>query len=491
MPVDLLVGRKKPRDLLSSSQSPYDETYFAQGTSGVNEGIANVLGLPVDIANTAIGLGMRGANRALGTELQPSQKPFLGSRFIREGLEDIGSIRPESQDPRKQVVRRIGQEVGASVVPGGTVIGQAARPVRAGAKLLASSVGSGTGGAIAEQVAPDNAIAEMAGQVIGGGFTAGGLAAAERRARNKAFRSTIPSIEGLKDQASKQYDAAEALGVTASSTITKQIAQDIRKIATNEGVITPTGRIAKGYPKVRDVINAADDYAQGTMTVPQMKAARKTFQAAAQSADKGESRIGTIMLEQFDDTIAPIAQPLTEARALYHAAMKAETLDQAKELAGSRAGQFSGSGFENALRTEFRGLERAAIKDKFPMRGFTPDERAAVSRVAQGTRGSNIARGFGKLAPTGVVSGGVNIMPALTGVVTGNPMAGAAVSGAMAGTGIAGRAIATRMGLNNAELAELLVRNQGALTKAPAISDEMRRIIAALTIAQGANANAR
>src|SRR3990167_7923828 len=49
----------------------------SQGMSGVNEGIGNLLGFPVDAMNSAVGLGMRGINAVAGTNLQPSEKPFL------------------------------------------------------------------------------------------------------------------------------------------------------------------------------------------------------------------------------------------------------------------------------------------------------------------------------------------------------------------------------------------------------------------------------
>ena len=46
----------------------------------------------------------------------------------------------------------------------------------------------------------------------------------------------------------------------------------------------------------------------------------------------------------------------------------------------NRAAQFSGSGFENALRTEFRNLAQNPKR----LRGFSAEEQAAIRRVARG-----------------------------------------------------------------------------------------------------------
>src|SRR5690606_6127403 len=112
-----------------------------------------------------------------------------------------------------------------------------------------------------------------------------------------------------------------------------------------------------------------------------------------------ERRIATLMLEQFDQFLDPLAPQIAQANQIYSRAMKGEAIETAIELAGSRAGQFSGSGFENALRTEFRAMERAIIKGD--LRGLSEAEKEAISRVARGGSLENIARWIGKFAPSG------------------------------------------------------------------------------------------
>lgn len=161
--------------------SPYDETMFAQATSGLNEGIGNALGAPVDMATWALNLGGSGINAAFGTNLQPIQNPALGSEQINQMMGNAGAIRPESADTGNQIARRIAQDVGAAipVVGGLSAAGRLARPLSATASELTMAAGSGTGAAVAEQVAPDNMWAELAGQILGAGGV--GLATAVAR----------------------------------------------------------------------------------------------------------------------------------------------------------------------------------------------------------------------------------------------------------------------------------------------------------------------
>lgn len=151
----------------------YQDSYVAQGMSGFNEGLGNILGAPVDLATSAINLGGAGINAAFGTKIPAIEKPFLGSESINGMMGGVGAIKPETADPGKQAVRRIAQDVGSAAVPVLGTAGRAARPVSMAAKELALSVGSGTGAAVAQQVAPDNMWAELAGQILGGGAVAG------------------------------------------------------------------------------------------------------------------------------------------------------------------------------------------------------------------------------------------------------------------------------------------------------------------------------
>lgn len=149
----------------------YADSTFAQATSGLNEGIGNLLGTPVDLATLALNAGGAGLNAALGTDIPAIEKPFLGSESIKGMMGE--AIKPPTDDPTKQMIRRIGEEFGSAAIPVAGFATRAAQPLRMLGTELALTAGSGTGAAVAEQMAPDNVWAELAGQILGAGAASG------------------------------------------------------------------------------------------------------------------------------------------------------------------------------------------------------------------------------------------------------------------------------------------------------------------------------
>lgn len=452
-----LARRELARRRGQAPQQPQQQEpggYGSQIFSGLLEGATGALGFPIDAANAAVGLGMRGVNAAFGTDFQPSAEPLGGSAGLRRGL----AISPPSEDTGPQMARRVSQSVGASAVPvlgaGGTA-GQMA----AG---LGTAAGGGFGAAIANQLAPDNIGAEILGEVLGALVTGSGIQSIANSLTRKSAEKAVPTIEALKDEASDLYARAEARGVVAGPQQTTTLADDISKIARDNELITPTGRVSEAYPKAREALQLMKDYVGHDMNPTQMQVIRETLADAAFTTEGKEGRIAKKMLSAFDDFAAPLAPELKQARDISSRYLKAGELERVRELAGARAGQFTGSGFENALRTEYRNLDRRIIKGQ--SQGWTPDQIEAVQNVARGTPLQNTARNIGKAAPTGVVSAGLGTgVPFMIGNAVGGPGVGAAAAGATMGAGFAGREIATRMGLRNAEIAELLARSGGTM----------------------------
>lgn len=475
----LALARARKRRQESEAGAPAETGYGEQSFSGLLEGATGALGFPVDAMNNfVVGPAMKGINALFGTELEPSAEPLGGSAGLRRGL----AIAEPSDDRGHQFARRVSQSVGAAAVPAST-----ANSVGQTLIGLGTGLGGGVGGATAQQMFPDSPIAEMIGELVGSAGTGAVLNSAANRSAQRAAERAVPTVEDLKQQAAGFYDEAEKLGVKADNAMTAKLAADIRTTAATEGLISPTGRISEAYPKAKEAIRLLDDYAVGDMSVPQMKTVRKVLSDAAQSVDGSERRIATLMLKQFDDFISPLAPQIAQGNALYTKAMRGNDLEVLSDLAASRAGQFSGSGYENALRTEYRGLERKIIKGDET--GWSPNEVDAISRVAQGTTGSNIARNIGKAAPTGPVSfsGSVGV-PFLIGNAIGGPAVGAALATGAAGAGYGARALATNMGARSAEVAELLARNGGPVTPTNP-TDAIRDIIAAMLAGQAAQSN--
>lgn len=318
----------------------------------------------------------------------------------------------------------------------------------------------------------DAKVSGLIGGVVGGGIPLVGAAiqkvarAISERGAAKAMAKAAPSLDDLSAQAGKLYDAARANGVTATPAQTQSLRNTIGQIASDEGLVTPKGRIAESYPKIRDVLNMIDDYAGGTMPANEMQSVRRTLQSAAGSSDAAERRVGTIMLKAFDNFTSPLAPEFKAANEIYARLSKGKVIETAVELAGSRAGQFSGSGFENALRTEFRALDRQIIKGT--LKGLTEAEKAAIKKVANGGTVENIMRDIGKAAPRGIVSTGLGGgVPFMVGNAIGGPGLGATLSATTMGLGDVGRRVATAMQTNNANIASGLMRAGGTLPSLP------------------------
>lgn len=471
------VGGPNP----SPGAEGYDASYVSQGLSGINSGIANILGAPADLATAAINLGTSGINAAANTRIPSIDNPFLGSQSIKNGMGWLGAMAAPTNDPGKQFVRRVGESVG-SAAPFAGAAGTLAR----GGSALAAAAGGGLGAAGARQAFPGNPYAEMAGEIAGGGATGAGLLGMARRNATRQMEAAVPTVPQLKEQASELYRSAEARGITADPAMTQSLADSFRAALAREGSISPTGRLSEVYPKAKEAMQLVDDYAGQTMSPTQLQTVRKVASDGLNSKEATDRRLGGILTDVFDQWAAPIAPELPKARDIASRYLSAEKLEQARELAGARAGQFSGSGFENALRTEYRGLDRAGIKGN---NRFNDDTVSAIEKVSRGTPGSNLLRGMGKLYPSGVVSGALGSgLPGIgAALMSGSPGIGAAVTAGMAGIGGIGRAGATQMGLRAADQAELIARNGGALPKINVMSPEVERMIAWLAAGQSAN----
>jgi hypothetical protein len=463
---------------VKSEPQNYANSYLGQALSGANEGLAGVLGAPADLATAALNLVPKGINAVANTHIPEITNPLLGGQQWKQILTGLGSIQPNSSDPSKQFVRRVGEDVGAAAVPGmfaGTLpkFGQA----------LLSGFGGGLGAATAQQVAPNNPLAEFAGDVVGGGLTGLGLAKAAQRSAQRGIEAAVPTTETLKANAAKLYDQAERRGVTASPEQTQQLADDFRKTLVDEGQLGPNGAITNADSNTSKAFNLVQQYAGQPMTPKQMNTVRTVLADSRQSADPADRRLGGILLDQFDNFVSPLAPEFRQARSIASRYLQAQDLEKARELAAARANQFTGSGFENALRTEYRGLDRNNIKGN---NYFSPDVADAIQTVARGTPASNFARGVGRLAPTGVVPMMGDVLPAMAVGSMASPATGGALGAGLAGAGIAGRVAATRMGISAADKAELIARNGGALDQAPLLPEGIRNFLAQLAAIQQA-----
>lgn len=459
----------------------YRASQLGQGMSGINEGIASTLGLPVDLTTMGLNLIPKGINAIANTDLPMIEKPFMGSDWFKGQMGDAGMIYAPNDDGTASWTRRAAQSVGSSLIPAATVSGGVGKSVAA----LLAGAGGGAGAATAQQIAPGNPLAEMGGELLGGGLTGVGLASAARGSAQRQIEAAIPTVSQLKEQAGELYRKAEATGTVADPQLTQGLSDTIRKLLRDDGKISPTGRINETYPKAKEAVQLVDDYAGLPMNPRQMQTVRSAMADGMTSQDANERRIAKLLTDSFDDWSTPLAPELEQARDVSSRYLNAQKLETARELAGADASQFSGSGFENALRTRYRQLDRAAIQG----RGRHSDEvLAALQDVSRGTAASNAARAIGRLAPTtpwNIAFGTVG--PAAMATAIGGPAAGVATGTAATALGIGGRALATKMGVRNADVAELIARNGGAIEQAPLLDDSTTKLIAALLASQSEN----
>lgn len=459
---------------VNAPKGSYADSPISQGLSGVNEGIASTLGAPVDVVNTILGLGAKGVNALTNSNLNVSDRPIMGSDWIKDQLARVGATAPESESPTNQFIRRTGQGLGAQAIPAGMM----ARSGGQLAAMLASGVSGGAGAATAQRVAPGNQFAEMAGEIVGGGIPVAGAVNNIRRMGQRAIEEAVPTIDDLKGQASRLYQRAEQSGVQASPQQTAQLQQSLTGILRDEGRISPVGRMTEVMPNVKEGYNLVSDYADQPMNPTQMQTVRRVLGDLPPTAGNDERRLAGMMLDEFDQWANPMAPELPQARAIASRYLNAEKVKRAKDLAEARASQFSQSGSENALRTEFRGLDRNIVKGRD--RASSQALEDAIMAVSRGTPMSNFARGVGKLAPTGPMSFGLGtVAPASLATMVAGPQAGFAVGAATGGAGMIGRKVAENMATRNADLAELIARNGGALPKPEVITPELQKMIAA------------
>lgn len=433
--------------------------------TGASEGIASMLGLPVD--------AMTGGLNALGLGIE---NPVGGSESIKGLLSPFMSdAAPETAGQR--IGRRVGQDVGA-----GAVAGPVAGVGSLGGMALnaASGVGSGlAGGATAEVT--DNPIANIAASLMGGMAPVGIGAAVSKAANTRAAVDAVPQVDDLQAQARQLYEGGRHTGMTAPGALTQGLEAKLGQIATDAGLIAPDGSLAPKYEGVRHALKMAGSYSGQDMAPEQMQQVRKALQAAAQSADPTEARVGTMMLREFDGSIRnPLVPEFAEGDKLYSRAMRGKEIDEAIKVAGTRK-----TNAEGALSNEFGSLARREIRGDLTY----PDELVeAVERVAQGRGAQGVARELGRASPTnGIVGGGIGAgLPFLVGNAIGGPGMGAAATGAASGTGLVSRLLANHLAARNAEFAAAVARNGAPISGE--VSPEIQRVIQALLATQSAQA---
>lgn len=264
-----------------------------------------------------------------------------------------------------------------------------------------------------------------------------------------------PSTLDIKAQANDMYKAADQAGVIVKNDSLKNFSDNLQKHIAEEGLSKRLHPGALGA--LQDIEDAATS--GQPITLKGIDLLRQNVgDVAATAGTPGERRLAGIMRDKMDDYLQSIdsnhvitgdpqsaTQVLSQARDVWSTYKKSALIDDLIDGAKNRS-NFTASGYENGLRTEFRAL--AQNNDK--MRQFSPDERDAIHKIVRGGPIDNFFRGAGRFVSRGPVSAGLTVGA----TALGGPVAGAGVAAGAEGA----RWAATRGTLNNIESLQNLIK---------------------------------
>lgn len=332
---------------------------------------------------------------------------------------------------------------GAGLKAGSAALGASPRLAALLANPMTTEVGYGAtygatqGGAEGAAIgALGGALGQKGGQLLGkalpDSFAPGAMTQA---------RESVPTIPQLKDKAAQQYSAVEATGAIADPAATADLLQRASNILTREGRMSPAGRLIDTDTPTNRAMTLLQDYAGQPMTPTQAGAVRNVLSEGLTGQDAAQKRITGKLLDEFDQWADPLLPGIQVPRETASRYLQGQQIDKAIKLADADAPRLTQSGRENALRGQFRNLDRSTIRGTSR---FDDEVTGAIEKVARGDAISNVARGIGKFAPTSpmamTVGGGA---AGLLGNMAGGPAVGIPLGLLAAGAGTAGRNIAT------------------------------------------------
>jgi hypothetical protein len=450
-----------------------------QFMSGMTEGAANLLSLP----NT-LELGLRSIGPAIGNAVggdfaMPTESvlPDAGQR-LRDFAENAGSMTPATEDGVGKFTRRIGQEVGAGLIPALGVVSRAATPVRMALAETAALTGSGAGAAVAQEVFPGNPTAEMVGQLLGG-FTPVGLI---NQAERMAMKTRAPSLDDLRANKSAAYSTVDNLGVQ----YTPQAMDDLVTQMTVAGARINPMR----HPKAASMLEEIKGLSGKSPTLTELDELRQTIaRDLIKSSDGAERFWGFQFNNTLDDFIAKAkpghmvsGDPVTANTAINNARdlntryRKTEDFERQMNKATNQASSTgSGGNINNAIRQKARQI----LDDPKRTRAYSAEELEALKKLVAQGKGEDFLRGAGKMAP-----GGNGLMTGLNvAAVIHNPQLLAIPAVAQTAKFMADRGTTNQAKVLRALLAK------GNATPVPAITANTEKVIQSLMTAQAANNN--
>lgn len=457
-----------------SSQGQQLETSFMEQLgNGLNEGVAEFAGMPVDLMTSALNLGVSGINAITGSEIDQISNPVGGSGTFKGALEGVGAITDaEPATNAQRYARSIGREAGAMVIPAGAT----ARTAKGLLPLLgmetASAVGAGVGSQVARDIAPDSGLAEFAGGLLGGLTPV--AASRAMRAAPKA-----PDLDDLRARQESAYGAVDQSGATVAPQASQRLRQGLLDRIDAEGV---PEFLPSNVRSVAAKIEALPPNAKVT-DIEDLR--RLIGNDVAGSVDGQARRIGVDLKGDVDDFLsnlqpsdlsagsqAGVLDSLSEGREMTRRIKKAEALggDTGVVTKALRRAATSGTGGNevNAIRQNIRTI----LDNPKRRRGFSKEEIAMMEQIVEGTPVTNGLRMIGRFSPT---SGALPAMASGASGVTFGPLGAAPFA-----AGYFAKAGAEELTKRQVGLLDELVRNGAPLPPKLASEAEMMTMQALL-----------
>ena len=441
--------------------------FATAGTMGVARGVAAIPGIPGSLYDLQ-GAAIQKVGGMLGADPAETEKVAAMVRGLSPGggLPSVGDITGAMSEATGGITDYRGKSLPAKFMgtvgeflPGAAIFG-GLNPTN----LIRGAVVPGVASEGAGQATEGTALepyARFAAGLLAPAALTGIENMASKAAAMGPWKAGIKSADDLLADAKKMYEAGRTSGTAATGKETRKLFDDLWSFGKAEDVITPANRIASDVSAVSSFYRMLKDYAGKTMPPGAMRSLRTEITAAMQTAKGNELRLLKGLQSKFDDFMYAKVPQFKEADKLYTMGMGGKEADEMAKLAEARAGQFSQSGMENALRTEARGIERKLITGK--ERGYSADEEAMISKMT--ARPSAVADQVAKFAPT-------SMMPIMA-----NVGLGAAANSFLPGLGwiaapasmVAGgltKAALTRGQKSTAELFNLLRRTESGMLPA-------------------------
>ena len=366
-----------------------------------------------------------------------------GWRGIYDTLMPGGLSGPEA------VERQMGTLQYEPRTEGGQIFEESMQEIGAAHQNLADQIAVGTGN---EETKLGNTLVYTAAMVAPLFFA--------RRGKKVSPRQSVAKMDDLIKRKNEAYQAASDASVAVRGDSFTKFIDDVTQVAAKEGISD------KLHPRALSVLEGMRKRSGQHHTLDGLDIYRKQLNDAMGASDEA-MRMAYIIKRKLDDYIDNLSDAdvisgdpkygvgqLREAQGLARRIFEAQDVGELIRRA-ELSTNYTGSGFENALRNEFRRV--AKNSDNF--RSYSPQVRQAMLDVV---KGGTFLRDIGRMAPksglNAAAGGGVGAL--IGGAVAGPP--GALVGGvAPVLAGQLARGAATRRTTRAALLAEELARRGG------------------------------